>query len=556
MFKPSPQQCTQPNMANFKKRPLAQLITLTLSLSAYGMINNQAHAAGSPDLDCTQGSVEISSDAVTNSAPCTITSGVTIKDGGHLSNESTIDNQNELLNLSDSDSIDTSKLTNEAGATLTNSGLIANESYYGGSSNLTNSGALTNSGSTTYDSAEQTHSFGGLYNSSEYEGSTSTLTNAAGATLTNTGLMVNESYDGGTSTLTNLGTLTNSGDSYPSGYGGLYNSSEDKGSNSTLTNAAGGKIINHGFFSNISDYSGTSTLTNEAGAELTNKAYASLDNVSGLFDGSGISTISNAGTLTNNGYLTNYSVNGGTSILSNSGTLTNNGTIYNYDSIINSGVIDNSGTFMQTTGSTVVNVGPDNLGGIYGSGTVDIQGGSLSGNGTIEASQITIGENATVKPGNSPGTLVMISDDVQFLGTLQTEIVSSDVYDVLEVRGTVTLSDDSLFDFLFDDSYVETDGDSFDFLTAFDFGFGTAPDFDNWFARSNFSVTGLAAGFGWTVTNQNPNYLSLDIFLDGTVVNPDPNAVSAPGTLGLFGLSLALLGWGSRRRAKLRAHRV
>ena len=116
MFKRSPQHCTQPNMANFKKRPLAQLITLTVSLNAYGMINNHAHAVASPDLNCTQGSVEISSDAVTNSDPCTIISGVTIKDGGHLSNESTIDNQDELINLNESGY--TSTLTNEAGATL------------------------------------------------------------------------------------------------------------------------------------------------------------------------------------------------------------------------------------------------------------------------------------------------------------------------------------------------------------------------------------------------------------------------------------------------------
>jgi hypothetical protein len=713
MFKPSPQHCTQPNMANFKKRPLAQLITLTLSLSAYGMINNQAHAVASPDLDCTQGSVEISFDAVSNSAPCIITFGVTIKDLGHLSNESTINNQGELFNLNESGYTSTltneagatltnsgylenaaigidsnsvlinsgilsntedgvllnisadggvstltnsgsltnnnhlhndsygegsfSNLTNAAGATLTNTGLIANDSHYGGTSNLTNSGTLSNSGTFTYDSVEETSTSGGLYNSSEDEGSTSTFTNAAGAMLTNTGLMVNESYNGGASNLTNSGTLANSGtytyDSAEkaSSYGGLYNNSYDEGSTSTLTNAAGatltntglmvndsayyssstlnnsgtltnegelhndsysysdskltnsGSLANNGFLSNFSDYSGTSTLTNKAGAELTNKAYATLDNVSGYNYGGGTSTLSNVGTLTNDGYLTNYSVNGGTSkldnlgsltnngdltnsisdggnsTLSNSGILTNNGTIYNYGSIINSGTfdlssgsyMDNSGSFTQTAGTTIVN------GGIYSSGSLDFQGGSLSGSGTIEAESITIGEDATVKPGNSPGTLIMISD-LELFGTLQTEIVSSIMgdYDVLKVQGTITLSDDSLFDFFFDDSYVETDGDSFDFLTAFDFVFGSATDFDTWFDRSNFSITGLAAGFGWTVTNQNPNYLSLDIFLDGTVVNPDPNAVSAPGTLGLFGLSLALLGWSSRRRTKLRAHRV
>jgi hypothetical protein len=169
---------------------------------------------------------------------------------------------------------------------------------------------------------------------------------------------------------------------------------------------------------------------------------------------------------------------------------------------------------------------------------------------------MTIGEDATVKPGNSPGTLIMISD-LELLGTLQTEIVSSIMgdYDVLEVQGNVTFSDTSAFDFLFDDSYMAVDGDSFDFLSAFTFDFGSFNNFDDWFNPTNFSVTNLAAGFGWSVSytdsfdDQTSNYLSLNILADDSY----PNAVSAPATVGLFGLALTLMGWGGRRRSKLRS---
>jgi hypothetical protein len=489
--------------------------------------------------------------------------------GSELNTAGSLVNNGYLLN-SGVNGIST--LTNETGAVLTNNGELYNETRDNDSnSTLNNLGTLTNN----------YH----LHNESFGVGSTSTITNAAGAEIKNKGLLVNGSYDGGTSTLTNSGKLTNSGiynkDSENEIYGGLYNISEGEDSKSTLTNSgtltntailindsyyggesslnneAGATLTNEGYLGNSSDYHSTSTLTNKAGAILTNKAGATLNNESGSNYGSGASTLTNEGNLINNGYLDNFSYDDGTSTLDNTGTLINNGTIYNNASITNSGTFDittygamvNYGTFTQTAGSTIVN------GSIYG-GTMDIKGGSLSGSGTIEAESITIGEDATVKPGNSPGTLIMISD-LELLGTLQTEIFSSIMgdYDVLEVQGTVTLSDDSLFDFLFDDSYVETDGDSFDFLTASDFVFGTALDFDSWFDRSNFSITGLAAGFGWSVSytdssnDQTSNYLSLDIFADDSY----PNAVSAPATVGLFGLALTLIGWGGRRRSKLRS---
>ena len=77
---------------------------------------------------------------------------------------------------------------------------------------------------------------------------------------------------------------------------------------------------------------------------------------------------------------------------------------------------------------------------------MDLQSGNLSRSGTITAVVITIGQNATVNPGNSPGTLIMMSN-VDFLGTLQTEVVDTTLFDV---QGTVTMADTTAFAFLFD----------------------------------------------------------------------------------------------------------
>jgi hypothetical protein len=555
------QNSSPKNIPHFKKRPLAQLITLTLSLAGYGMISNSAHAQASPVCGGGGSDVIIVS-SETNTTPCTIAvdHSVSINDSAvSLNNESTLYNSGTLNNNSGT-------LGNSG--TLNNYGLLHNESDSGVTSNLTNSGTLTNSGIRIFDNNDELVSDGGLINYSQGAGSISTLTNSD--ILNNEGDLYNESYAGGTSSLINEagGEITNT--SY------LLNVSDGYDSKSTLTNY--GTLNNEYGLQNLSSYGGTSTLTNKVGAILTNKEYATIVNVSG-YDYSGIvesstSTLTNEGTLINNGHISNNDMYG-ISTLDNAGTLTNNFMIDNYGTITNSGIFEisetgslkNYGSFIQTEGSTIVNgknlvfgSTGDFFGGIYGSGTLEIMGGSLSGSSTIEAESITIGEDATVKPGNSPGTLIMMSD-LELLGTLQTEIVSSIMgdYDVLEVQGNVTFSDTSAFDFLFDDSYIAVDGDSFDFLSAFTFDFGLAIDFADWFDMSHFTVTGLDAAFGWSVSYtdnfdpqaQTPSYLSLNILADDSVA--DPNAVSAPATLGLFGLALTLIGWGGRRRTKLRS---
>jgi len=83
-------------------------------------------------------------------------------------------------------------------------------------------------------------------------------------------------------------------------------------------------------------------------------------------------------------------------------------------------------------GSTVVN-------GMLIAPTIDIQGGMLSGSGTIQGNVLLDG---TLSPGNSPGTLTVFGDYTQeSRGVLAMEIGSATVggWDVLNVNGNVTL---------------------------------------------------------------------------------------------------------------------
>jgi hypothetical protein len=473
---------------------------------------------------------------------------------GKLNNEGHVNVMYTLANIIEGD-------FNNSG-TLTSTGFLFNDST------LTNSGDIYNSGSIRNWNDGTLNNTGTLSNTSSVENF---------GTLSNTGTLTNDKTLGNRGILTNTNTLNN--------YSG-----------STLNNYSGATLTNDGTLNNTGLLNNNTggTLYNNSGATLTNdgnlRNYGALNNKGDLVNND---RLLSGGSLTNDGTLTNNSwLNFNNGNLQNNGTLTNNGTMYGYGgSMTNTGTLDITATgslkinigfygteegFTQTTGNTIVNGSLVVTGPLfspppppppYGGGppppspppraaTIDIQGGSLSGSGSIEASQIIIGENATVKPGNSPGTLIMIGD-VDFFGTLQTEIESSSLYDVLEVQGIVTLADSSFFNFSFDGSYIETDGDSFDFLTAFDFDFGLGADFLSWFDSSQFSVTGLDTGFDWSVSYtdysgfQDSSFLSLNIFADNVVGNP--NAVSAPGTLVLFGVSLSLIGWGSRRRSKLRA---
>ncbi|MCC7351119.1 MAG: PEP-CTERM sorting domain-containing protein, partial [Phycisphaerales bacterium] len=132
---------------------------------------------------------------------------------------------------------------------------------------------------------------------------------------------------------------------------------------------------------------------------------------------------------------------GSATLVSNSGTLAKTGgtgTSY-VDDLVNTGTVKaQSGTlslfgYIQTAGSTDLDGG-----GISGS-VLDFQGGSLIGNGTVDASVAMAG---VISPGHSIGALTIIGDATFASGgTLQIELSNLDnTSDLLTVGGLLDLT--------------------------------------------------------------------------------------------------------------------
>lgn len=207
--------------------------------------------------------------------------------------------------------------------------------------------------------------------------------------------------------------------------------------------------------------------------------------------------------------------------------------------------LDGQGTFIQTGGKNTVT---DTLviGQEPGSqGTYNLSGGSLtadkiinngtfiyndiatlnfsvfSGSGTFEGN---LTNNATVAPGNSPGTMNITGNYAQgTAGTLAIELGSS-AYDVLNITGTADLA--GILNVSLYDGYTPTDGSVFDFLTA---AGGISGGFS--------SIVG-PSGWSWNVA-----YLDL-VGNDGKfdTARLSANAVPIPPSIwllafGLFGLA-------------------
>ena len=126
--------------------------------------------------------------------------------------------------------------------------------------------------------------------------------------------------------------------------------------------------------------------------------------------------------------------------------------LYNY------GTITGSGNYIQTAGQTTNNGSPSQT-------SVNIQGGSLSGNGTI-TSNVTIGSRATVQLGNSPVTLT-INGNFFSSGNMLFEIgeLSRGQYNVLQINGKANFTGGYL-EFDFSDDINASADDYWDFLFA------------------------------------------------------------------------------------------
>ena len=145
-----------------------------------------------------------------------------------------------------------------------------------------------------------------------------------------------------------------------------------------------------------------------------------------------------------------------------------------------SGGLQVVGGYVQTAGLTDVTTT------LTASGTLEIQGGSLAGTGTVQAPQVLMG--GTLAPGTSPGTLTL-NGDLNFTptGILDLELggyTQGSEYDLLSVSGDVSL--DGLLQVSLFGGFTPTLGDTFTVLEA---GGNLTGSFDSLLATAFFGGT-------------------------------------------------------------------
>jgi fibronectin-binding autotransporter adhesin len=189
---------------------------------------------------------------------------------------------------------------------------------------------------------------------------------------------------------------------------------------------------------------GGGVFTNAAGGTITVNPGGSADH---KFTGGG--SVANQGTLN-----VNYNL---TLIL----PFTNSGRVF-----IGAGVTMYSEvSFTQTAGSTNLSAGSSVLKSLAGFTTISLQGGTLSGLGSVNGDLVNSG--GTVNPGNSPGILTINGNYSQRAGgTLAIEIAGTTAgsqYDRLVVTGAAALSGTLALSFL--NGFTPNNSDSFRVIT-------------------------------------------------------------------------------------------
>ena len=355
----------------------------------------------------------------------------------------------------------------------------------------------------------------------------------SGGMLTNSGQLFSSGSGGGpfATTVTNAGTITNTGT------GSLWNGSLSP-AYGFPSNQPEDVLTNTGTLNNFNLLENYGTLNNNSGGMLTTSGtlqtnYILNNNPGGTLTNSGNLTVTKSGTLNNSGTMTNnnsMTINSG-GTMTNSGTMTNNGSIFNFGSMTNSGTFKNlysytsiggSGTYIQSAGLTKVN-------GTMNQGTIDIQGGTLNGTGTITATVINEAPG-TVQAGDAPGTLTIFGNFTSS-GTLLFEIdgTAKGTYSVLDILGKATFTGGTIvFDFI--NGYIPSPGNSWDLLFYKSIVGGNT---------LGFTEIGLGPGLGYQF---NPANGSLSV-----------SSAPLPATLPLLGTGvLGLLGIMRRRKSRLR----
>ena len=209
---------------------------------------------------------------------------------------------------------------------------------------------------------------------------------------------------------------------------------------------------------------------------------------------------------------------------SNTGIFSNSGAV----TISNTGLFTTSSDYTQTAGRSTVNGTLTATGGAM----VDIEGGKLSGTGTINGDVLMKG---IMSPGSGgvPGTFTVNGNYQQTAAGVFDEIIkSSSANGLLDVTGLLALDPGSLLEITLQNGFDPV-GDSF---TILDYG-SLSGEFGN-------GTSFMADGFNWTLT-----YGSNDAILTAVSVDPPVNTPE-PGTIALIAFGfLPLLGYSAKRRS-------
>ena len=311
-----------------------------------------------------------------------------------------------------------------------------------------------------------------------------TINNKAGGLFSVENVSTNESIYG-TAFINNAGTfsvlMTGTG-------GGYFNNKIG-----TFSNLAGG-VINVGgldqfnlprigYFINSGTLSNQGSIHIVGGSGLNNGQYTYIDPNTYVPGATYTGHITNAGSIMidSGGTLGNAAA-----VISNDGLISNNGSITNSGSftINNSGIVNGTGTFSQSAGTLTVN-------GLLQQSAITISGGVLNGSGTVDGPVIVNG--GTIAPGNSPGLLTFTNSLSISSGGVSIEIgglTRGTQYDAINA-GTIALSGTALLTL----TYVDLGGgipsfkigDTFDILEAT----SISGDF------TSFSFAPLASGLTW-----------------------------------------------------------
>jgi hypothetical protein len=333
-----------------------------------------------------------------------------------------------------------------------------------------------------------------------------------------------------------------------------------------------GKIIDAGSLGNglVNEFDSSGTLIITATGFLEN---AFVFNTNGLINNGTINNeayLTNVGTLRNGGTINNVDnvrhanlftdtlINTGTinEVLESSdpfdsevsvGTLINRGTINDSGMVIGDtfnnrgtlnissvGVFNGSngvGSFVQTAGQTIVN------GTLNSTATIQIEGGRLSGNGTINGNVVMGG---IISPGNSPGILTINGNYTQTaFGAYVAELAgltAGTSYDQVDVNGTADLHGKLDVNLL--NGFTVALGDNF-ILMKYDSETGTF---------SMVDLPKLSNGLMWDLS-YDPGFLDLSV-TNGVTTTPEPSTYLLWGTVGLLGIGI----WVRRKfRGELRS---